>query len=188
MNTSTAAIQAGVTTDTIRTWCRIGAVAATKTAGRWIIDTASLARRIAIGAMRARKVVIVTEPTRLTRDERTARAAEIRTRVRAALPLPALTGTTKQISWAEDIRTERIDAALSYINVMRDGSIVYALEGGGRDPLLAFDVKGLIQGDGAFATEQGLIDAVHTCLSTTDYFGGERTRADWWIDKRNRTA
>jgi hypothetical protein len=55
MNTTAAAIQANVTTDTIRTWCRIGAVAATKQAGRWIIDTASLAARIAIGAMKTRK-------------------------------------------------------------------------------------------------------------------------------------
>lgn len=49
MNTTTAAARAGVTVATIRTWCRIGAVAATKTAGRWTIDAASLARRIAIG-------------------------------------------------------------------------------------------------------------------------------------------
>lgn len=51
MITSTAAATtAGVTIPTIRTWCRIGAVTATKTAGRWVIDEASLARRIAIGA------------------------------------------------------------------------------------------------------------------------------------------
>ncbi|MGW0920049.1 hypothetical protein ACWD3J_13665 [Streptomyces sp. NPDC002755] len=53
--TAVAAIQADVTVATIRTWCRIGAVAAVKAAGRWIIDTASLAHRIAIGAMRTRK-------------------------------------------------------------------------------------------------------------------------------------
>ncbi|WP_327378025.1 helix-turn-helix domain-containing protein [Streptomyces sp. NBC_01216] len=52
MNTATAATQARVTVDTIRAWCRRGVISATKTAGRWIIDTASLARRIAIGAMR----------------------------------------------------------------------------------------------------------------------------------------
>jgi hypothetical protein len=52
MNTTAAATQAGVTIPTIRTWCRIGAVAATKKAGRWIIDAASLAARIAIGAMK----------------------------------------------------------------------------------------------------------------------------------------
>ncbi|MGA5670033.1 hypothetical protein ACPCTG_31700 [Streptomyces pseudogriseolus] len=52
MNTTTAAAQANVTIDTIRTWCRKGAVAAVKQAGRWIIDTASLAHRIAIGAMK----------------------------------------------------------------------------------------------------------------------------------------
>ncbi|MGV9226448.1 hypothetical protein ACWDPF_27690 [Streptomyces albogriseolus] len=50
--TAAAATQANVTIDTIRTWCRIGAVAAVKQAGRWVIDTASLARRIAIGAMK----------------------------------------------------------------------------------------------------------------------------------------
>lgn len=63
MNTSTAATEAHVTVATIRTWCRVGAVAAIKQAGRWIIDTASLAARIAIGAMKrpARKVVLSVE-------------------------------------------------------------------------------------------------------------------------------
>lgn len=53
MNTTAAALQANVTVATIRTWCRAGAVSAIKRAGRWIIDTASLARRITIGAMKA---------------------------------------------------------------------------------------------------------------------------------------
>lgn len=53
MNTTAAAAQAGVTIRTIRIWCRRGVVAAVKTAaGRWIIDAASLARRIAIGKER----------------------------------------------------------------------------------------------------------------------------------------
>lgn len=52
MNTTTAAIEARVTVATIRTWCRYGAVAVVKTAGRWIIDAASLAHRIAIGKER----------------------------------------------------------------------------------------------------------------------------------------
>ncbi|MET9467816.1 hypothetical protein ABZY44_24035 [Streptomyces sp. NPDC006544] len=56
MNTTTAATEAHVTVATIRTWCRLGAVAATKTAGKWTIDATSLARRITIGARRlARK-------------------------------------------------------------------------------------------------------------------------------------
>lgn len=50
MNTTTAATQANVTVATIRTWCRKGVVTATKVAGRWVIDPASLARRIEIGA------------------------------------------------------------------------------------------------------------------------------------------
>jgi hypothetical protein len=65
MNTTAAATEAKVTVATIRTWCRIGAVAAAKVAGRWVIDTASLARRIAIGATRAARktaqVVFSTE-------------------------------------------------------------------------------------------------------------------------------
>ncbi|GFH34272.1 hypothetical protein [Streptomyces pacificus] len=50
-----AAVEARVTVATIRTWCRRGVIAATKTAGRWIIEAASLAHRIAIGAMKATK-------------------------------------------------------------------------------------------------------------------------------------
>lgn len=52
MNTTAAAIQAHVTAATIRTWCRRGAVAAVKQAGRWVIDSASLAARITIGQMK----------------------------------------------------------------------------------------------------------------------------------------
>ncbi|MFE9850287.1 hypothetical protein ACFYPN_15955 [Streptomyces sp. NPDC005576] len=52
MNTTAAARQANVTVATIRTWARNGVIAATKTAGRWIIDTASLAHRITIGTWR----------------------------------------------------------------------------------------------------------------------------------------
>lgn len=66
MNTTTAANQAHVTVATIRTWCRRGVITATKTAGRWIIDTASLAHRIAIGAMRARKATPVTITATIT--------------------------------------------------------------------------------------------------------------------------
>lgn len=58
MNTTAAAAaaEAGVAVATIRDWARRGIIAATKTAGRWIIDTASLAHRVAIGARRlARK-------------------------------------------------------------------------------------------------------------------------------------
>jgi len=52
MNTTAAALEAHVTAATIRTWCRRGAITAVKQAGRWIIDTASLAHRITIGAMK----------------------------------------------------------------------------------------------------------------------------------------
>ncbi|MFF0409118.1 hypothetical protein ACFYUY_01615 [Kitasatospora sp. NPDC004745] len=51
VTTTNAAAQAGVTADTIRTWCRTGAVAAIKKAGRWVIDAASLAYRIKLPAL-----------------------------------------------------------------------------------------------------------------------------------------
>lgn len=60
MNTTAAALQANVTVATIRTWCRHGVITAVKLAGHWVIDAASLAARIAIGAMRARKAAPVT--------------------------------------------------------------------------------------------------------------------------------
>ncbi|MFF0629783.1 hypothetical protein [Streptomyces sp. NPDC004296] len=65
MNTTAAATEARVTVATIRTWCRRGVIAATKTAGRWVIDTASLAHRITIGALKrpAKKVVAWTVET-----------------------------------------------------------------------------------------------------------------------------
>jgi len=49
MDTTTAAAKAGVTVSTVRTWCRIGAVAATKNGRRWVIEASSLERRIALG-------------------------------------------------------------------------------------------------------------------------------------------
>lgn len=48
ITTAEAATQARVTTATIRTWARYGAITATKHHGRWHIDPASLRRRIAI--------------------------------------------------------------------------------------------------------------------------------------------
>ncbi|WP_331728776.1 helix-turn-helix domain-containing protein (plasmid) [Streptomyces sp. NBC_01259] len=63
MNTTTAASTAKVTVATIRDWARRGIIAATKVAGRWVIDTTSLAHRITIGAMKrpARKVIYSVE-------------------------------------------------------------------------------------------------------------------------------
>lgn len=87
MNTTTAALQAHVTVATIRTWCRRGAVAATKTAGRWIIDTASLTHRITIGAMRTRKQATVLDLSAATIKTRIRPTGETITRV---TNLPAL--------------------------------------------------------------------------------------------------
>lgn len=61
MDTTAAAVQANVTIATVRAWCRIGAVAAAKRGGRWVIDTASLAYRISLGVRRrARKFTVET--------------------------------------------------------------------------------------------------------------------------------
>ncbi|GAB3214304.1 hypothetical protein GCM10027294_53620 [Marinactinospora endophytica] len=60
LTTATAAAQAHVTVDTIRAWCRRGAVAARKVAGRWVIEADSLARRIALG-IRKKKPALTVE-------------------------------------------------------------------------------------------------------------------------------
>ncbi|MFF2852634.1 hypothetical protein ACFVT5_41035 [Streptomyces sp. NPDC058001] len=70
MNTTTAALKARVTVATIRTWCRIGAVAAVKAADRWVIDSVSLARRITIGARRMAKPEEPIGPAILTNIRR----------------------------------------------------------------------------------------------------------------------
>lgn len=49
ITTATAARIARVAVDTIRAWCRIGAVTATKQHGRWAIDPDSLQHRITLG-------------------------------------------------------------------------------------------------------------------------------------------
>ncbi|MGP4027296.1 helix-turn-helix domain-containing protein [Actinomadura sp. 3N407] len=59
MNTSTAAQQAGVTVATVQNWCRIGAVAARKVAGRWVIQASSLTYRISLGVRRVRKATMI---------------------------------------------------------------------------------------------------------------------------------
>ena len=51
LTTPEAARMAGVTVPTIRTWARIGAVAATKRHGRWAIDAESLRVRIVLPAL-----------------------------------------------------------------------------------------------------------------------------------------
>jgi hypothetical protein len=50
--TTEAARQADVTPRTIRAWARMGAVAAVKVSGRWVVDTDSLRHRIAVGRRR----------------------------------------------------------------------------------------------------------------------------------------
>jgi len=92
MNTTAAAIEAQVTVATIRTWCRNGVIAATKTAGRWIISAASLTHRIAIGAMKrpARpEATTMLDLTAVTIKPRTRPTGETITRVTGFSPLLA---------------------------------------------------------------------------------------------------
>lgn len=63
MDTTTAAAQARVTVATIRRWCRIGAVAAAKVAGRWAIEAASLAHRISLTTRKTAKQVVYSIET-----------------------------------------------------------------------------------------------------------------------------
>ncbi|WP_433363907.1 helix-turn-helix domain-containing protein [Streptosporangium sp. CA-115845] len=70
MDTTAAATQAGVTVATIRTWCRKGVIAAIKLGGRWVIEAASLSRRIVLGA----KTVTITA---ISRDEFEAAVAKL---------------------------------------------------------------------------------------------------------------
>lgn len=72
ITTAEAAARAGVTAATIRHWCRMGAVRATKVADRWVIDLASLARRITLGRKsatnRQETAVRVVKPTDIRID------------------------------------------------------------------------------------------------------------------------
>lgn len=197
MNTIAAAAQANVTADTVRAWARRGVIAATKTAGRWVIDATSLARRIAIAATKrnARKAAM-TEPAPTT-DRKTARAANkaaadaIRTRVRTALTeagLPSLTGTEKQIAWALELRDARIDAAIHHLRGTHLG-IHYSLTGTLTDDALrTSDIPGLRPWDTSseYASEDDLLAALITAVTHSGAGNkrADRTQASWWIEQR----
>jgi hypothetical protein len=74
-DTATAARMADVTVDTVRAWCRIGAVAATKVNGRWAVDVESLTHRVTLGrTLRAERTVIDLSAFR---DAKTARSKAV---------------------------------------------------------------------------------------------------------------
>lgn len=170
MDAATAASKSRVTVDTIRTWCRRGVITATKTAGRWDIDQNSLR------AHRRRLIAI--------RNARRARtAATIQARITTHLALPQLTGTPKQVAWAEDIRRCAIEAALHLVthsdeSEQSTGRATYRLSSGhtmfDRDPLDAYAVLR----DGAYTehtSEAAYITALNTVLTA-------RTDARYWIN------
>lgn len=87
MNTTTAARTAGVTPGTVASWCRNGVITAVKQAGRWIIEQASLAHRIALAALKTRKASAMDLTATLTATytsdiEPTTITPKISTRVR----------------------------------------------------------------------------------------------------------
>lgn len=194
MNTSTAAAQAHVTVATIRTWCRRNAVAAVKAAGRWVIDSASLARRIAIGTLKrsTRQETPVTEaPTdrKAVRAANKALAAEARERIMSALiaKLPPLTGTEKQISWATDIRARLVEAAVENLRGTHLG-VHYCLASIDGDPLRAGDIPGLRSwsDEDDQPSEAALLEAIVTAVTHRGSGArhDDRTQAAWWIDRR----
>src|SRR5690606_41382418 len=63
LTTREAATLARVTVDTIRHWCRMGAVRATKVAGRWAIDVVSLDYRISLDTQEPTMPTLVCEHT-----------------------------------------------------------------------------------------------------------------------------
>lgn len=128
MNTTAAAATAGVSIPTIRTWCRRGVVAAVKTAGRWIIDTASLAHRITIGQLKRKATMSLdlnatythtyagtTEPTVITPVIKTRiRGGATITTVRNLAPLladriHAITDEAQRLHTLEALRTASIN-------------------------------------------------------------------------------
>lgn len=167
MDSIAAAGEAQVSVATIRTWCTRGAIAATKTAGRWVIDATSLKARIRLGRQ-----------IRRLRARRTAPAA--RARILAGLQLPALTGSPKQVAWAGELRLRRIHAALD-VTPHRQYGLAYHLAGATGDPLGLTYVPTLAAapGYGTYATRRDLLAALDTALTH-----GARTTAAWWIDNR----
>ena len=111
-----AAARAGRTVDTIRHWCRMGAVRATKVAGRWAIDVASLDYRISLDTQEPTMPTLecehTTDPDNPCRDcQRKFRPIMFKRYVAAlteGLELPPLTGTPKQIAWAEQLRARSL--------------------------------------------------------------------------------
>lgn len=113
MNTAAAAIKAHVTVATIRTWCRRGVVTATKRAGRWIVDTASLAHRIAIGERRTRKeATTVTDYTALAAEARDLHARL--TPAKNCHPADRIGGHRDRTSGAKKGRNAALSAAATY--------------------------------------------------------------------------
>lgn len=108
MNTTTAAQTANVTVATIRTWCRTGAVAATKVSGRWVIDSDSLTWRINLAKELTSKpepkpVVYSIDTMTAIGGSRWTKAGKDRVYINdwaQYLPLETDTYKTGNISWA----------------------------------------------------------------------------------------
>ena len=128
MNTTAAALEAHVTAATIRTWCRNGVIAAVKQAGRWIIDTASLAHRIAIAALKTRRERTVVDLTAVytTRDLRTGEPVTItptvKTRTRGGVTITTIRGLAPLLADKIDAIADEADR-LHTLEVLRTASI-----------------------------------------------------------------
>lgn len=166
MDTTTAAAKAARSTSTIRRWCRTGVVTAVKTAGRWVIDAASLLRHL-----HPIKETVVTE---IDTDQE-------KQRIIAALRLPELTGSPKQIAWAEDLRAARIDQALA-VHHTRKG-VVYTLRNQFADPLGVLYISTIADRSGRYTSADEALAILQTAVTY-----GARSTARWWIDNRDAHA
>lgn len=103
MTTAMAAETAGVTTATIRTWCRRNVVAAVKIAGRWVIDSVSLTYRIAL----TRKAAMIDLTATYTWTEADGYENVVTTKVRDR---DMATGRVVSVSGLAPLLADRIDA------------------------------------------------------------------------------
>ena len=110
--------------------------------------------------------------------ERQRQADEGRQRILDALELPALTGTEKQITWAEGLRRERIENALTAHVHIKKG-ITYRL----RTPLDDYLGVNYLDLPFVFTDEHEALQALRTAATC-----GQRTTAAWWINNRDTYA
>lgn len=178
MDTTEAATAAGVTRQTIRHWARTGAIAAAKHAGRWTICETSLNQRIKIGTKMTTPKHLCGHPIpenhvnprhapksrcktcKAARGQKSRKATE---ETISALVLPRLTGSEKQIAWAQRERDRWINEAIRAEVKRNDETPTVQIVHGA--PLRSYNTP-----------EEAAAD-INAMLA-------EHTEAAWWINHR----